>query len=66
MRYLLQLPYLNEQGNPRVIEIDESAAEQLLRAKSHRAFHMTDDCSGLTPIVRAAVDVQFQLGSQRY
>jgi hypothetical protein len=68
--FMLQLPYLNDDGNPRVIDITPGSAHQLFAAKTHRCLHaFTHSVTGkqwfpLTPIVAPAQNHVYQLGEE--
>ena len=61
--FLLQLPYLNEQGNPIVIRTVWHDAERLVKGGTHKILG-GPDLWVLSPKVPAVVKHQFQLGEE--
>jgi hypothetical protein len=65
--YYIQLPYLNGNGDPITVRLaNEFDAQQLVDAKTHRKLQAEKGSYVLTPIVTAATNVEFQIGSTRY
>ena len=60
--YLIQLPYLNEMGNARVIGIQYYEASQLVESGSHKLLKADSHLYVLTPIKAAVVNHIFQVG----
>jgi hypothetical protein len=60
--YLLQLPYLNEDGKPMCAQIKNYTAETLRDHGTHRIIDHGDGLFIVTPIVPAATNVTFQVG----
>ena len=58
--YILQLPYLNDEGNAICVTIGWSDARQLREAGTHRSIHVDGDLYVLTPIRAAVTDHAFQ------
>lgn len=63
--YLLQLPYLNDEGKPVVINTTRNDAEMLREHGTHR-FIVHDNVFVVTPIVPAKTGVTFQIGQAAY
>ncbi len=49
-QFMMQIPYINKEGTPRVIETTFGDARMLVRAKSHKAIKMDESCVLVTPI----------------
>lgn len=65
--YYIQLPYLNENGDPITVRLcNKFDADQLIDAKTHRKIEAEKGSYVLTPIITAAINVEFQIGSKRY
>ena len=65
--FCMQLPYLNVDGNPIVVDINWHDAEALVRRhKTHRVMKASSKLYVLTPITTAATGVEFQIGGVRY
>lgn len=64
--YFLQLPYLNEDGNPRTVRLNSSFdAEQLVTAKTHCCARADTHSFVVTPIVAPQSNVEYQIGCHR-
>ena len=63
--YLLQLPYLNEEGNPIVVGINKSDVGQLRDNGTHEIIS-SGPVVVATPIVRAVTHHTFQIGGNAY
>ena len=61
--YLLQLPYLNEDGKPVVITINKYDAEMLRDNGSHKFLKGVENLFVVTPRQAAATNVTFQIGN---
>ena len=57
---ILQLPYLNDDGNAICVNIAWHDARQLLEANTHRRIHVDGDLYVITPICAAVADHKFQ------
>jgi hypothetical protein len=57
---ILQLPYLNDEGNAICVTIGWHDARQLLDAGTHRRIHVDGDMYVVTPIAPAVTDYKFQ------
>ena len=64
--YLLQLPYLNENGSPRVVGIRRWDATMLRDAGTHECLGAEGGVIVVTPIVPAETSVTFQLEQKAY
>jgi hypothetical protein len=64
--YLLQLPYLNENGKPMCAKIESYTASSLRDNKTHEIIDNGDGFFVVTPIVPAATNVVFQIGQPAY
>lgn len=63
--YLLQLPYLNDNGAPVVVCIRKYDAENLRDNKTHKLL-ASDGVVVVTPIAAAVTNHAFQLGGKAY
>jgi len=64
--YLLQLPYLNENGKPRVVNIRRYDATMLRDAGTHECLGAESGVIVVTPIMPAETNVTFQIGQPAY
>lgn len=61
--YFLQLPYLNSEGNAKVVEIGHHDAVNLAGYEgTHRVLHSDGKCYVVTPKVPAVIGHVFQEG----
>lgn len=60
--YIMQIPYLNEEGRARVITIRWHDARELVEAGSHRLLRADDGLYLVTPIKPAATNHVYQIG----
>lgn len=64
--YILQLPYLNDNGNPICTTIKGHNARSLCDRGTHRILDNGDGIFVVTPIVPAATNIVFQIGQPAY
>ena len=62
--YILQLPYINDSGNARVVDIKWHDARELVEAGSHQLLRADDGLYLVTPIKPAAVNHVYQIGCE--
>jgi hypothetical protein len=60
--YLLQLPYLNDEGGAIVVHVKWHDARQLVEADTHCLLRADDGLYLVTPIKPAAVNHVYQIG----
>jgi len=60
--YLLQLPYLNDEGSAIVVHIKWHDARQLVEASTHHLLRADDGLYLVTPIKPAATNHVYQIG----
>jgi len=60
--YLLQLPYLNDEGSAIVVHIKWHDARQLVEAGTHHLLRADDGLYLVTPIKPAATNHVYQIG----
>ena len=61
-KYLMQLPYLNEDGRARVVTIDRYDARELVEAGTHRLLRADADMYVVTPIAAPVTNHVYQIG----
>lgn len=62
--YIMQLPYLNDDGKARVVTIRWYDARELVDAGSHQLLRADDGLYLVTPIKAAAVNHVYQIGCE--
>ena len=62
--YIMQLPYLNEDGKARVVTVRWYDARELVEGGSHRLLRADDGLYLVTPIQPAAVNHIYQIGCE--
>jgi hypothetical protein len=60
--YLLQLPYLNDEGSAIVVHVKWHDARQLVEADTHCLLRADDGLYLVTPIKPAATNHVYQIG----
>jgi hypothetical protein len=62
--YLMQIPYLNDDGKARVVNVRWYDARELVEAGSHQLLRADDGLYLVTPIKPAAVKHIYQIGCE--
>lgn len=60
--YLMQIPYLNDGGNARVVTITSNDARELTESGSHQLLRADADLYVVTPIQSPATNHVYQIG----